>query len=105
MDETEDVRLATLRAALSTTQAEVEQLRGQLIESLGDRMCGEGGGPTEEEVAAWQAMSLRHARQQNDLTRLIAEITRRYFQRMQRRLAPESDGSCGPKLPSAGPMS
>ncbi len=105
MNKADQSRLATLREALAATQAEVVQLRGDLIEALGDKMCNSGSGPSQEQAAAWEALRLRKIAQQEKQIRLIAEITSRYLKRVQVRAGEFGDAhsatahDTGPGLP------
>jgi hypothetical protein len=50
MESPDQEELERLRSKMASTRAATVAWRQLLIESVGDRMCGSGGGPTPEQI-------------------------------------------------------
>ncbi|WP_143684857.1 hypothetical protein [Variovorax sp. KK3] len=50
MESTDEAELERLRLALHSSHGAAAAWREQLIEALGDHMCGSGRGPTPEDI-------------------------------------------------------
>lgn len=72
MNETDAARMGALQARIAAGQAAIQCARGDLIERLGDHMCGApGDGPTRADLKAL-AQARRTTRQaQNELAELL----------------------------------
>ncbi len=67
-------RLKELRASLSASHAAVTLAREDLIEALGDRMCGSGDGPTPQQLEVLAAARRREAVARRDMARFVATL-------------------------------
>jgi len=50
MESPDQEELERLRSKMASTRAATVAWRQLLVESVGDRMCGSGGGPTPEQI-------------------------------------------------------
>ena len=62
MESSDEAELERLRLALASSHGAASAWREQLIESLGDHMCGSGGGPTPNDIRG--LLRLEQAEQQ-----------------------------------------
>lgn len=85
-------RLKELRASLSASHAAVRLAREDLIEALGDRMCGSGDGPTPQQLEVLAAARRREAVARRDMARFVATLARKYIDRMRSRGRPPRGG-------------
>jgi hypothetical protein len=65
--------LEKLQARLTVSRTAVRVARENLIEALGDHMCGSGGGPTPEDLRALALASSREAKLLLELAKLATE--------------------------------
>jgi hypothetical protein len=66
MDRFDKAELERLRQALEQAQAALAQRRERLIESLGDRLCGDGCRPNAEDLALLAVLQARERRARED---------------------------------------
>lgn len=67
-------KFVKLRARLADAQAAVSLAREELIESLGDHMCGSGSGPSPEALLNFRRLELIEKVASHSLSKLIAEL-------------------------------
>ncbi|GAA4335519.1 hypothetical protein GCM10023165_12040 [Variovorax defluvii] len=77
MTPSDEAELERLRLALASSHGAAAAWREQLIESLGDHMCGSGCGPTPEDIRG--LLCLEQAEQQalERYARFLLQIARR----------------------------
>jgi len=76
LDSHDAKRLEALRATLDATQASVQKTRQDVIEALGDYMCGTGAGPTPQDVRELKEARLRDAAARRDIECFVACFAR-----------------------------
>ncbi len=81
-------RLEELIASLSSSHAAVTLARENLIEALGDRMCGSGTGPTPQDDEVLAAARRREAVARRDMARFVATLARKFIDRVRFRGRP-----------------
>ena len=74
-----------LSAFFCMSREELRSAREVVIESLGDRMCGEGPGPTPHDLQTLEAARCREAIARLDLARFMATLTGRLMEQVRDR--------------------
>ena len=81
-------RLDELSASLSSSHAAVQFARENLIEALGDHMCGNGDGPTPQDLEALAAARRIEAMARVDIARFVAALAGKLIERIRCRTQP-----------------
>lgn len=83
MDSKDAHRLDELSASLSSSHAAVQRAREKVIESLGDHLCGDGAGPTLQDLAALAKARRREAIARIAMARFVAALAHRLIERIR----------------------
>jgi hypothetical protein len=67
-------KLAKLQAQLQDAQVASGLVREELIESLGDMLCGSGNGPSPEALLNFRRIELIEKVARRELSRFVAEL-------------------------------
>ena len=88
MDSKDAHRLDELSASLSSSHAAVQRARETVIESLGDHLCGDGAGPTPQELASLVKARRMEAKARMHMARFVAALARQLIERIRCRTRP-----------------
>jgi hypothetical protein len=75
MESADQAELERLRAAMASSRAAAAAWRELLIESLGDHMCGNGPGPTPDEIETLASLEQAAQRASQDYAAFLVSIS------------------------------
>lgn len=70
----DQAELERLRTAMTGSEAATAAWRALLIESLGDRMCGSGSGPTQDEIDTLASLEEAQQRASTNFMMFVASV-------------------------------
>jgi hypothetical protein len=76
MTSSDEAELERLRMALASSHGAAAAWREQLIESLGDHMCGSGRGPTPEDIRGLLCLEQAEQRALERYARFLLKVAR-----------------------------